>query len=297
MAAESILKKCEVPAPPFVEGNRFTTSGHGDVSLSSFTQGKDTRMLVLSRRLQEQILFPDFKTAIKVLGVKGNSVRIGIDAPPDVKVLREEVADTDNQQRLTPPTEESERAKLRQLRHLIRNRLNVAGLGLALLARQLEAGHIRDGQATLTRVQEDFHLLGERLEVEMERPPPPPSRPVRTPRALLVEDDQNEGELLAGFLRISGINVDLVEDGAEALNYLRLQGNPDVVLLDMILPRCDGPTTVREIRKNPANNRLKIFGMTGHAPDTFHLEGVNRWFRKPLNPEALVHDLNAELEC
>jgi carbon storage regulator CsrA len=259
-------------------------------------------MLVLSRRLNEQILFPEFNTAVKVLGVKGNTVRLGIDAPLDVTILREEVTDLEeksqarlkNQSLSADKANDAEREKTRQLNHLLRNRLNVAGLGLALLARQLEAGMLDDCQATLDKIHEDFDLLRDRLEVEME-----PHPPVHLPRAraLIVEDDRNERELLAGLLRLNGMDVDLAEDGATALDYLRARGNPDVVLMDMILPRCDGPTTVREIRKNPANNRLKIFGLTGHAPDSFQLEGVDRWFRKPLNPEVLLHDLSIELEC
>ena len=73
-----------------------------------------------------------------------------------------------------------------------------------------------------------------------------------------------------------------------------------MVLLDMGLPRVDGPTAVREIRRDPAFAGLKIFGVTGHLPDEFNLargpEGVDRWFCKPLDPAALVRDLNAELE-
>ena len=134
------------------------------------------------------------------------------------------------------------------------------------------------------------------LDLKEEKNVPRPVKAVKHPRALLVEDDQNERELLAGFLRLSGMDVDVVEDGVDALDYLRTKTPPDIILLDMILPRCDGPTTVRQIRSNPGNNRLKIFGVTGHAPESFHLEGVDRWFRKPLNPEVLLHDLSEELE-
>jgi carbon storage regulator len=49
-------------------------------------------MLVLSRRLHEKILFPGFNTAVHVVSIESGSVRIGIEAPADVKVLREEIA-------------------------------------------------------------------------------------------------------------------------------------------------------------------------------------------------------------
>jgi DNA-binding response OmpR family regulator len=130
--------------------------------------------------------------------------------------------------------------------------------------------------------------------------PTPPAVPARKPlKALLVEDDRNERELLAGFLRMSGLEVDTAGDGGDALDYLRSHDRPDVILLDMGLPRVDGPTTVREIRRDPAWAGLKVFGVTGRLPDEFDLEngpaGIDRWFHKPLDPSALVRDLDREL--
>jgi carbon storage regulator CsrA len=257
-------------------------------------------MLVLSRRVNQKVLFPAFNTSVQVLSVKGSSVRLGIDAPHEVQVVREELQHTEGQSAATTMTAAmAADARTRQLNHLLRNRLNVAGIGLALLARQLDAGLLQDGKVTLDKLHEDFELLRERLETEAtERSAPSRTTvaPAKTTRALLVEDDQNERELLAGLLRLSGLQVDVAGDGCDALDYLRTQTRPDVILIDMILPRCDGPTAVRQIRSDPANRNLKIFGVTGHSPESFHLEGVNRWFRKPLNPEVLLHDLNEELE-
>jgi CheY-like chemotaxis protein len=84
-----------------------------------------------------------------------------------------------------------------------------------------------------------------------------------------------------------------------ALDYLRTSARPDVLLLDMIMPRCDGPTTLRAIRRDPAYAGLKVFGMSGHSPERFGLDkgpvGVDRWFRKPVDPEAILHDLSDAL--
>jgi CheY-like chemotaxis protein len=124
------------------------------------------------------------------------------------------------------------------------------------------------------------------------------SCPVR--KALLVEDDDNERELLAGFLRLAGLDVATAGDGSNALDYLRAEGRPDVVLLDMVLPRCDGPTIVREVRRDPAYTGLKIFALSGYSPQEVGLEGdwpaVDRWFRKPIDPAALLGELKQELE-
>jgi carbon storage regulator len=48
-------------------------------------------MLVLSRKLGERLVVPDFDLVVTVVAVHGNRVRLGISAPPDVHVYREEV--------------------------------------------------------------------------------------------------------------------------------------------------------------------------------------------------------------
>jgi CheY-like chemotaxis protein len=129
--------------------------------------------------------------------------------------------------------------------------------------------------------------------------PAQPAAPAQkgSPKALLVEDDHNECELLAGFFRLAGYEVATAADGSDAIDYLRQHERPDVMLLDMMLPRCDGPTTIRRLRDDPAFNDLKIFAMSGFTPDQVGLDcgasGVARWFQKPLNPELLLRELNA----
>ncbi len=49
-------------------------------------------MLVLSRRLNEKILLPSIHTSVEVLDIKGDRVRLGIEAPASVTILREELA-------------------------------------------------------------------------------------------------------------------------------------------------------------------------------------------------------------
>ena len=48
-------------------------------------------MLVLSRRVNDQIVLPELGITVTVLAVKGGAVRIGIEAPPQVAVLRQEL--------------------------------------------------------------------------------------------------------------------------------------------------------------------------------------------------------------
>lgn len=233
-------------------------------------------MLVLSRRCHESIVLPELNVTITVVAAKSGAVRLGIDAPPDVPVVRQEIAPPAPAQ---PPR--------RQLRHAVRNRLNALNIGLSLMRQQLQAGLTGPLERTLDCVEAEVRTLSGHLDAAL---PPAAPRPLR--RALLVEDDQNERELLAGCLRLAGVDVTTAGDGADALDHLRRQELPDLILLDMILPRCDGPTTISAIRSNPALDNVRIFAMTGHSRDRFQIaERVDGWFEKPLDVTSLMRRL------
>jgi carbon storage regulator CsrA len=254
-------------------------------------------MLVLSRRLNEKVLFPGINAAVQVVGVRNGLVRLGIEAPAEVKVLRGELQAQEAGQ---PPPPENPQDP-RRLNNLVGKRLAVARAGLEELQRQLAAGWIQEAETVLGKLEEDLRLLQRRLAEEPEpTPTPAPARGYRR-TALLVEDNPSERQLLAMFLRRSGLDVVTAGDGTDALDYLHNRGRPDVVLLDMGLPRCDGATMVRTVRRDPALTGLKIFAVSGHGPEEFNLDqgptGVDRWFHKPVDPDHLVHDVNEELDC
>jgi carbon storage regulator CsrA len=87
-------------------------------------------MLVLSRRLDEKILLPTIPAVIKVISSQAGLVRLGIEAPSDVPILREELAGQES----ALPRSETERSRPR---HLLRNRLHNLTRGLKLLRKQL----------------------------------------------------------------------------------------------------------------------------------------------------------------
>ena len=100
----------------------------------------------------------------------------------------------------------------------------------------------------------------------------------------MVEDNANESANCLPPAARGGLQVDTAGDGADALDYLHSGGKPDVVLLDMGLPRVDGPTTVREIRRDPALAGLRIFGVSGRAGRVRPCPRARR--SGPLVPEA-----------
>jgi carbon storage regulator CsrA len=251
-------------------------------------------MLVLTRREEQKIVFPTVGITVDVLRIKGNVVKIGIDAPQEVPVLRHEIADeTDLKPR--PGSGMS-----REARHALLNRLNAGTIALHLLKRQLEAGRTGDADNTFHRILEEFSALeGELQATRQPEEIPGGARETPVRRALLVEDDKNESELLSAYLRMCGYEVTSVPDGVDAIEFLGSHSQPDVVLLDMLMPRCNGARTIDLIRRNPKLAGLKVFAISGTAPDSLGVttgpRGVDRWFSKPVNPETLVQEMNREL--
>jgi CheY-like chemotaxis protein len=115
----------------------------------------------------------------------------------------------------------------------------------------------------------------------------------------LVEDNSNEQRLLASYLALSGYEVDTVDDGMKALDYLASHARPDAVVMDMQLPRLGGAVAVGVLRSDPRFRGLKVYAVSGmdrrEARVPVGPEGVDFWFAKPLDPQQLVERMNAEL--
>jgi carbon storage regulator CsrA len=221
-------------------------------------------MLVLSRKIGEDIVFPTLGVRVRVVQSRGRSVRIGIDAPEHVRICREELPAQDSH----PPVESA---------HRLRNRLQRQTLTLHLIQKQLQNGQ-----------QAEAEKLLEKLLDPMDQADDSPRRRVR---ALVVDDDTNERELLAGLLGMNGCDCATATDGVDALEYLAANEQPDVVLLDMMMPRCDGVETLARIRQDPRHANLAIFAISGADPRALGVSagpgGVDAWFQKPLDPRSL----------
>jgi carbon storage regulator CsrA len=258
-------------------------------------------MLVLSRREHESVAFPNLGITVSVVRVAGKVVRLGIEAPKHVRILRHELAHTVDEPPLQPPVE-PRGAPLdltRETRHAVRNRLNTASLGLQVLQMHLEQGSTDDSEALIFQLFNQLHEIDALLDDSQRRDGKGAS--VTQPhRALIVEDNRNEAQLLAECLRMNGYQVQILEDGRRAIDYLRSHDLPDVVLLDMTMPVMDGPETIHCIRNEPALRGLRLFGVSGADREHLGIEtgsqGVDRWFSKPVDVRSLVRALNRELE-
>src|SRR6266853_2469308 len=119
-------------------------------------------MLVLSRKLHEKIVLPTLKVAVQVVGIKGGAVRLGIQAPREVAVLREEIPDRAAEwaeQEALPAAAAAREPKSIKFWQPLRERLKSAGVRLGLLRLQLDTGLTEEARQTLTGIQEDFQLL------------------------------------------------------------------------------------------------------------------------------------------
>jgi len=137
---------------------------------------------------------------------------------------------------------------LSQFRHRIRNRLNVACLLLEVVQRKIDCGQWQQVEPLIDKALQAFRDIDEDLIVDRQPVDRADSLPSST-RILIVDDNVNEGHLLAELLTSFDFEVTVVGDGRKALHYLRQQGKPDLVLLDMNMPNLDGADTIRLIRQ------------------------------------------------
>ncbi|MCF7853346.1 MAG: response regulator [Candidatus Pacebacteria bacterium] len=122
-------------------------------------------------------------------------------------------------------------------------------------------------------------------------------RPIRI---LLVEDNPGDIELTKVALEENKLNNNLhvVMDGEEASDYLYRRGNytdaprPDLILLDLNLPRKDGRQVLEEIKSDPDLSDIPVVILTTSAADEDILRAyqlhVNCYVRKPLDLDQFV---------
>jgi carbon storage regulator CsrA len=122
-------------------------------------------MLVLARQLNERIVLPSVPATIEVVGIKPNGVRLGIEAPSSVTILREEVLRRGNvaTEVLSAQPESDAAARLKRVRRVLSNRLQTMALSLNLVREQLDANADSEPRAMLRRIESELQHLDEQL--------------------------------------------------------------------------------------------------------------------------------------
>ena len=111
---------------------------------------------------------------------------------------------------------------------------------------------------------------------------------------LIVEDETALAEAVAHILRKAGHSADRVADGQSALDYIRA-GAYDLVLLDIMLPRLDGLSVLRQMRSECVQTPVLMLTARTTVPDKVAglNAGADDYLTKPFDPEELLARVGA----
>ncbi|EMI5489067.1 two-component system response regulator BaeR [Providencia stuartii] len=105
---------------------------------------------------------------------------------------------------------------------------------------------------------------------------------------LVVEDEPKLGQLLYDYLQAAGYQPSLLQRGNEVIDYVK-QHQPDIILLDLMLPGMDGLTICRELRKFCEIPIIMVTAKTEEIDRLLGLEiGADDYICKPFSPREVV---------
>lgn len=119
--------------------------------------------------------------------------------------------------------------------------------------------------------------------------------PIGAATVLVVEDDRDLRESYRNFLMASRYRVLVASDGLAALTSIELE-RPQVVVLDLGLPRVSGWDVYRDLRSRPETARLPIIIVTGNDLRDIQPRDVSAFLRKPVAPEDLALAIDRTLQ-
>jgi CheY-like chemotaxis protein len=110
-------------------------------------------------------------------------------------------------------------------------------------------------------------------------------------RVLVVDDDEVIRQLIAVNLTLEGFEVVTAVDGRECLEKVA-EVAPDVITLDVMMPRLDGWVTATQLRRNPDTAGIKVVLITARAQeddrDRGRQIGVDAYLTKPFDPAEMI---------
>jgi two-component system, cell cycle response regulator DivK len=116
---------------------------------------------------------------------------------------------------------------------------------------------------------------------------------------LVVEDYQDAREMYAAYLQFSGFDVAEAANGVEAVEKATAL-LPDIVLMDLALPRMDGWEATRRLKADARTRHIPVVALTGHAlaghADGAREAGCDAFVTKPCLPDALVAEIRRLLD-
>ena len=115
---------------------------------------------------------------------------------------------------------------------------------------------------------------------------------------LVVDDEIDLLDLIEYNLRKEGFNVLKAENGEEGIKVAK-EENPDLVLLDIMMPKMDGMQAVEEMRKDDALKKIPVIFLTARSDEKTEVEGLNKggddFITKPISTTKLISRIKAVL--
>ncbi len=112
---------------------------------------------------------------------------------------------------------------------------------------------------------------------------------------LVVDDEYEIRQLLATMLTMMGYQSFMAQDGLDALEKIP-ECQPDILILDVMMPRMDGLTLCRQLRETAETAALPIIMLSGKAHQEAIREGLqagaNRYLVKPTGLDELTRNIN-----
>jgi CheY-like chemotaxis protein len=227
----------------------------------------------------------------------GGRIEVSASAEADVIVLC--VADTGIG--LSPESLERVFGLFSQIHSSERGRSGL-GIGLTVVKQlvTLHGGTVHAESAGVGQGSRFRVTLPKTTRAPQAEPLEPPDRIITlfrdNPRVLLVDDQPDIVESLALILRGSGYSVHTAEDGVLALQVAETL-RPDVMVVDLGMPRMDGFQLARRVRQQPWGNRTILIAVTGwgQAEDRRRARdaGFDHHLVKPVDPDAVIRLMEA----
>ena len=116
-------------------------------------------------------------------------------------------------------------------------------------------------------------------------------------KILLVDDDLDFVQILEFDLKKHGYEILTAANGEDGLEKLKTH-KPALIILDIKMPKMDGYTFVRRIKKDPETKHIPVIVLTSYEPmkDMFQLEGVQDYVVKSVNMESLITSIEKNLK-
>ena len=108
------------------------------------------------------------------------------------------------------------------------------------------------------------------------------------PRLLIVDDEENIREVVREYAELNGYDADESQERFEAIDKVK-NNHYDCIILDVMMPRLDGFSACREIRKVSESPIIILSARTEEYDKLFGFElGVDEYVTKPFSPKDLI---------